>query len=447
MTPNILIGNGILVTRDPSNPYIEKGAVLIEGTHIKAVGTTQELKAFLDDEVTYIDANNMLIMPGYINAHHHAYSAFARGMAIENNHPKDFLEILEGTWWHLDKNLSLKATYDSGIATFISSIKNGVTTVIDHHASYKATTGSLTELSKAADLLGLRVCLSYEISDRNGPEHMMEAVDESFEYAKKVSERQDHMQKALIGLHASFTLPDDVLSLCREKNFQGLGYHVHVAEGAYDQTYTMEKYDCTVVERLTHQGILNENALAGHCIHISESDRALLKASGTTVVHNPQSNMGNAVGAADILTMMAMDIPVCLGTDGYTNDMLESAKTAMILQKHTHQNPDCGFVETAKMLFENNASLASKIFDESLGVLKAGSAADVIIVDYTPYTPLCENNIDGHLIFGVNGLNTDTTIVNGKILMRNKKMLIDDEALYKSCRESSKKVWRNLNER
>ena len=446
MTSNILIGNGILVTRDPSNPYIENGAVLIEGTHIKAVGTTQALKKNYG-EATYIDAHNMLIMPGYINAHHHAYSAFARGMIIVDNHPKDFLEILEGTWWHLDNNLSLKATYDSGIATFISSIKNGVTTVIDHHASYKASKGSLTELSKAADLLGLRVCLSYEISDRNGTEQMMKAVKESFDFALKVSERQDHMQKALIGLHASFTLPDEVLTLCREKNTQGIGYHVHVAEGAYDQTYTMEKYDCTVVERLTRQGILNENALAGHCIHISQTDRELLKASGATVVHNPQSNMGNAVGAADILTMMAMDIPVCLGTDGYTSDMLESAKTAMILQKHTHQNPDCGFAETAKMLFENNADLASKIFEERIGVLKPGSAADVIIVDYTPYTPLNKNNIDGHLIFGVNGQNTDTTIVNGKILMKNKKILIDDGALYKSCRETSEKVWRNLNER
>lgn len=447
MQKRILIGNGRLVTRDPNQPYIENGALLIEGAYIKAIGTTKAFKAdMLEEDVDFIDAKGKLIMPGYINAHHHAYSAFARGMVLEGNHPSDFLEILEGTWWKLDNHLDLKATYDSGIATFLGSIQNGVTTVVDHHASYKAIKGSLKALSNAAELTGQRVCLSYEISDRNGVEKMLEAVEESFEFAAEMSTRSDNMQKALIGLHASFTLPDQVLKLCREKNSSGIGYHVHVAEGLYDQEYTLNKYGLTVVSRLIKEGILNENALAGHCIHITEEDMNLLKSSGTTVVHNPQSNMGNAVGAPNILGLMDKDIPVCLGTDGYTNDMLESAKTAMILQKHLHQNPDRGFVEAAKMLFENNAKLASKIFGETIGVLKPGAAADVIIVDYKSYTPVNSHNIDGHLIFGVNGHNTDTTIVNGKVLMRNKNLLIDDEAFYTSCRETSEKVWRNINE-
>ena len=445
MNSRLLIGNGILITRDPKQPWFEDGAVYIEGKHIKAVGRTSDLKCQHPD-AQYLDAGGKLIMPGYINAHHHAYSAFARGMAIEGNHPKHFLEILEGTWWKLDNHLTLKATYDSGIATFLSCIQNGVTTVIDHHASYKATRGSLTELSKAAELTGIRACLSYEISDRNGREKMIEAVEETFEFIDNTLTRKDGMLKSMVGLHASFTLPDDVLALCKQKNTSGAGYHIHVAEGVYDQEFTQEHFGSSVVERLTHLGILSQNSIAGHCIHISETDMDLLKQSQTTVVHNPQSNMANAVGAPDVLTMMDKGILVCLGTDGYTNDMLESAKNAMILQRHKHQNPDRGFLEASKMLFENNSILASKIFDETLGVLKPGAAADVIIVDYKPFTPLNQNNIDGHMIFGVSGQNTDTTIVNGKLLMQNKRILIDDEALFKACIATSKEVWRNLNE-
>lgn len=447
MTEKILIKNGKVITRDPENPFIEKGGLLIEKSDIKRVGTDDDLKVFEDEHTTVIDARGKLIMPGYINAHHHAYSAFARGMVIEGNHPKDFLEILEGTWWHLDQHLTLKATYDSGIATFLGCIQNGVTTVLDHHASYGATRASLTQLSKAADLIGIRACLSYEISDRHGQEQMLEALEESFEFADAMMARNDHMQKALIGLHASFTLPDQVLDRCQKANVHKLGYHVHVAEGLYDQTFTKATYGMGVVERLKKHGILGQDTLAGHCIHISEEDMDLLKDLETTVVHNPQSNMGNAVGAPDVLTMMDKGIRVCIGTDGYTNDMIESTKTAMILQRHLHANPDRGFLEASKMLFENNAHLASKIFGKTIGMLKSGASADVILVDYHPYTPLNENNIDGHLIFGTNGLNTDTTIVNGRILMQDKKIKMEYLSLFDDCRETSEEVWRHLNER
>ncbi len=475
MSQMLLIGNGVLITRDPANPFIEKGGLLLEDNLIKEVGDSNELKSKYP-EVPYMDAEGMLIMPGYINAHHHIYSAFARGMNIPDNHPLDFLEILKGTWWKLDRTLSLQATYDSGIATYLECIQNGVTTVVDHHASYNSITKSLEALSEAAGLLGVRTCLAYEISDRDGQEKMLEAIQESFDFAeqlersnrpsqeedteqqnteeqKNIKEQQKttkqsdgSMQRALIGLHASFTLSDETLALCRERNTKNIGYHVHVAEGAYDQEHCLKEYGCTVVERLKKQGILNEHAVAGHCIHITESDMDLLKETGTTVVHNPQSNMGNAVGAPDVLTMMDKGIPVCLGTDGYTSDMLESAKTAILLQKHRSKNPDRGFAEAAKMLFQNNAVFASGLFGTTLGVLQTGAAADVILVDYKPYTPLTKENIDGHLFFGVSGRNTDTTIINGKVLMRHKKLKADVDTLYKSCRKTSAQVWRELYE-
>ncbi|WKY46883.1 putative aminohydrolase SsnA [Eubacteriaceae bacterium ES3] len=439
----ILIGNGRLITRDPLRPFLKNGALVIDANHIEEVGETQVLLQKYPGS-DYIDAQGMFIMPGYINAHHHIYSAFARGMSIPDNHPQNFLEILEGTWWNLDRHMTLEETYNSGIAAYLECIRNGVTTLIDHHASYKEVTGSLYALEKAAALTGVRTCLSYEISDRDGKEKMLQAVEESFDFAESLE--NSTMIETLIGLHASFTLSDETLKICKERNSRKIGYHVHVAEGLYDQEHSLKEYGCSVVERLKRFDILNENTLAGHCVHISKEDMDILKESGVTVIHNPQSNMANAVGVPDVLRMIDKGITVCLGTDGYTFDMLESAKAALVLQKHQSGNPDRGFAETSAMLFENNARIASKIFGETLGIIKEGAAADVIIVDYRPYTPLNESNIDGHLFFGITGNHTDTTIINGKVLMRHKKMMADTENLSAKCVESAAELWRKLYE-
>ncbi len=473
MNQKLLIGNGTLITRDKMNPFIPNGGLLLEDGLISELAVNEDAVRHLkkaNPDAEYMDARGMLVMPGYINAHHHCYSAFARGMSIPGNHPSDFLEILKGTWWKLDQKLDLKATYDSGIATFADCIRNGVTTVIDHHASYGAVTGSLQAMSEAADLLGIRTCLAYEISDRDGKAKMQEALQESFDFVNYLKIREsiaekagvsnnntvlstsglslipEGMQRTLIGLHASFTLSDQTLALCRKTNESDIGYHIHVAEGAYDLEQCQREYNCTVVERLQKEGILKENTLAAHCIHITESDMDLIRDAKTMVVHNPQSNMGNAVGAPDVLTMLDKGILVCLGTDGYTSDMMESAKTAVILQRHRSHNPDRGFTETVRMLFENNAVLATRLFGRTIGVLKKQAAADIILVDYKPYTPLNEQNFNGHLFFGVNGMNTDTTIINGKVRMRNKKLLTDTDGLFESCKKTSARVWEQLYE-
>ena len=163
----ILIVNGILITRDNDNPYIENGAVYTEGNRIIAVGTDEELRKKYHD-AQYVDARGMLIMPGFINMHEHIYSAFARGINIPGDQPEEFLGILEHTWWNIDRHLLLENTYYSAVMTYIECIKNGVTFVNDHHASYGEIKGSLFEIAKAAERLGVRTCLAYEISDRDG---------------------------------------------------------------------------------------------------------------------------------------------------------------------------------------------------------------------------------------------------------------------------------------
>ncbi|MFV0465508.1 MAG: putative aminohydrolase SsnA [Lachnospiraceae bacterium] len=440
----LLIGNGPLITRDIEHPFYANGAVVIQDERILDAGSLEQMKRTYPI-AEFHDAAGKLIMPGYLDTHEHIYSAFARGGAIAPVAPNGFLAILNEIWWKLDSHLLLEHTYYSAVMTYLECIRNGVTFVNDHHASYGQIRNSLFRIADAAALLNIRTCLAYEISDRNGIAARNEAITESMEFADYTCKNPSNMLSSMIGLHASFTLSDETLSICRRENTHNLGYHIHVAEGAEDEMDSQRRYHKSVTRRLVDEEILNSKSVAGHCIHISETDRKLLRDCGVMVVHNPESNMGNAVGTPNILKFFEEGILTGLGTDGYTHDMLESLKVAQILMKHDQHRSDIGFTEACRMLFLNNAVIAGTILQDKIGILKKGALADLILVDYTPATPLNEGNMDGHLMFGVQGSMTDTTMINGTFVMKNRKILTADETLLLSeCRRSAEDLWRQL---
>lgn len=440
----LLIGNGRLITRDHGS-YFEDGAVVTEGNVVREVGTTSDMKAKYP-EATWIDAHGGVIMPGLINTHNHIYSAFARGLSINGYNPKNFNDILEGMWWKIDRKLTHENNRLSAYAVYIDCIKNGVTTVFDHHASYFDIPGSLDDIAGAAKSLGVRTNLCYEVSDRDGEKKMMEAVLENERMILAAEADSSDMLKGMMGLHAAFTLSDRTLALCREHTPASTGFHVHTAEGPGDLMDSLHKYGKRIVNRLFDCGILGEKTIAVHCVHINKAEMELLKATDTMVVHNPESNMGNAVGCGPVIQMFAEGLLLGLGTDGYTNDMLESYKVGNIIHKHHLCDPTVAWGEIPAMLFENNARIADRFYNKPLGVLKPGAYADIIIADYDPLTPMNGGNCNSHILFGMNGRSVVTTICNGNVLMLDRKLLaVDEAAVMAECRESAQKLWTSIN--
>lgn len=440
----LLIGNGRLLTRDQGN-YIENGAVAIEGNLILEVGETAKLKQKYP-QAEWIDADGGVIMPGLVNTHNHIYSAFARGLSIKGYNPHDFNDILEGMWWKIDRLLTKENDSLSAQAVYIDCIKNGVTTVFDHHASYLDIPGSLDTIADAAKALGVRTSLCYEVSDRDGKAKMTEAVLENERIILRANADESDMLKGMMGLHAAFTLSDETLAICNKHTPAYTGAHIHVAEGPGDQVDSLHKYGKRIVERLYENGILGEKTLAIHCVHVSTAEMAILKQTNTMVVHNPESNMGNAVGCGPVIRLFQEGIMLGLGTDGYTNDMLESYKVGNIIHKHNLCDPTVAWGEIPTMLFENNPRIAGRFFKKPLGVLKAGAYADVIVTDYDPLTPMDGGNANGHILFGMNGRSVVTTVCNGKVLMKDRKVLVADEKLVmKECRKSATKLWQSIN--
>ncbi len=441
----LLIGNGRVITRDAQAPFIEDGAVAIEGTEIKGVGSTAELKEAWPD-AEYIDAKGRVIMPAFINTHEHIYSAMARGLSIKGYHPKGFLDILDGQWWTIDRHLTLEQTKYSAYDTFLSCIKNGVTTVFDHHASFGQVKGSLFTIADVAKELGVRACLCYEVSDRDGREKAREAVEENAEFIRYALKDETDMLAGMMGMHAQFTISDATMELAASRKPDGVGYHIHVAEGIEDLHDCLAKYGKRIVDRLMDWGILGDKTLLGHCIYINGHEMDLLKETDTMVVHNPESNMGNACGCPPTMELVRRGVLTGLGTDGYTHDMTESYKVANVLHKHHLCDANAAWAEVPHMLFENNARIANRYFKAPLGVLKEGAAADVIVVDYDPPTQMDASNINGHILFGMCGSDVVTTIGNGRILMQDREIKVADAAAVRAkCREVSAGLWKSIN--
>ncbi|MCI8872831.1 MAG: putative aminohydrolase SsnA [Lachnospiraceae bacterium] len=441
----LIVGNGKVITRDSDLPFMEQGAVAIEGTRIAQVGPEQELKAKYPD-AEYIDAKQGVIMPAFINAHEHIYSAMARGLGIKGYNPKGFLDILEGQWWTIDRNLTMEQIKYSAMETILAGIKNGVTTIFDHHASFGQIKGSLFTIAEAAKELGMRACLCYEISDRGGKEKARESVMENTEFIRYALKDDTDMIAGMMGMHAQFTISDETMELAAANKPEEAGYHIHVAEGIEDLHDCLKKYGKRIVDRLMDWGILGEKTLLGHCIYINSHEMDLVKDTDTMVVHNPESNMGNACGCPPALELVKRGIVTGLGTDGYTHDMTESFKVANVLHKHHLCDANAAWGEVPKMLFEHNAAIAGRYFSAPLGVLKPGAAADVIVVDYDPPTRLDESNCSGHILFGMTGRDVITTIGNGKVLMKDREIKVaDTKEVMAKCRESSAKLWKSIN--
>jgi cytosine/adenosine deaminase-related metal-dependent hydrolase len=199
-----------------------------------------------------------------------------------------------------------------------------------------------------------------------------------------------------------------------------------------------------VVHRLHEAGILGPQTIVAHGVHLDPAEMLLLRDSGTWLTHQPRSNMNNAVGAADVDGMLRLGIPVCLGNDGFSNNMWAEWKAAYLLHKVAHRDPRrANGMDIAQMAVYNNAALAQTFWPNlPIGRLAEGAAADIIFVDYQPTTPLSAGNLPWHILFGFESSMVTTTIVNGRVLMQDRQMLtLDEAAITARSRELAAQVW------
>jgi putative selenium metabolism protein SsnA len=444
----MLITNANIITWESPNRILENHALYIEGDHIKEIGTTKALTTKYP-KVKTTDANGQYVMPGGICAHTHFYGAFARGMAIPGPAPKDFPEILKKLWWPLDRSLDAEAVRYSALVCLVDAIKHGTTTLIDHHASPNFIDGSLDLIADAVDKSGLRGVLCYEVTDRDGNDKANAGINENVRFLKRLASNPHPRLAATFGLHASLTLSGATLQACRAAVPEGTGFHIHTAEHESDEYDSLSKSNMRVIDRLLKHNILGPKTITAHGVHFDVREMEILKETETWLSHQPRSNMNNAVGVAQIESMMRLGIKVCLGNDGFTNSMWDEWKTAYLLHKIENRDPRrMGGYDVTQMAIYNNSALANMFFpSSSIGQIIPGAAADLIFVDYKPFTPLTDGNLPWHIIFGFQQSMVTTTIAAGKVLMKDRKLLTLDEAeIAEHAREIAPRIWKRYEE-
>jgi putative selenium metabolism protein SsnA len=460
----ILLCNGILI--DPfNNKVIENGGILYnEDGIILGIDTTDNLrkKAFELTEIEkkldlkIVDVKGKTILPGIVCAHHHFYSSFARGLGIKNYNPKNFVDILNQLWWRLDNQLSKEEIYYSAVVALIDCLRHGVTTVIDHHESQNFQLGSLEQIFHAVEFVGLRASLCLGVSDRFGKgedgikenENFLNKINSlKFEEKNKTVDNTTKISSSLInamvGLHASFTVEDKTLEkISQLKEKYNVGIHTHCAEDLFDEEDCVKKYGIRVVERFKKFNLLGPKTILAHCVHINEKEMEIISETETNVVVNPESNMNNAVGCADVLKMLSYEINVGLGTDAMSSDMLSTARSLFLIQRHVKQDSTVGFVESVDMLFKNNLKIVENIFGKEYNKFKVGQCLDAVVFNYIPPTPITDKNFYGHLLFGILYSSVDTVIVNGKTLLKDGCIEhFSEKDVLKEARKVAEKFW------
>ena len=440
----MLITNAKLITWGKENQILTDHAIYIDGNKITEIAPEKELVQRYPD-AERVDAQGQYVMPGNICGHTHFYGAFARGLAIPGDAPKNFPEILDRLWWALDKSLDKDGVKYSALVCLVDAVKHGTTTLIDHHASPNAIDGSLDLIADAVDQAGVRASLCYEVTDRDGDAKMQAGIDENVRFIKRVQAEGNERLGAAFGLHAGLTLSDASLERCAEALPSGSGFHIHAAEDLSDQDDSLSKSGLRVIDRLDKFGILSDKSIVAHAIHVDAREVQLLANSGTWVTHQPRSNMNNAVGVANVESMMRAGVNVALGNDGFMNAMWSEWKTAYLLHKSENRDPRrMGGYDVTKLAVENNAKLAGMFFPNApLAELSEGAYADLIFVDYHPFTDMTAGNLPWHILFGFHESMITTTIVGGKMLMKNRELLtLDEEEIAAKAREVSAKTWK-----
>ena len=413
---NILINNGIILPMNASNedkPYFN-GYVGIEGERIAFVSSNpDEAKAFLakhKDDCTQIDASGKVVMPGLINTHTHVAMALLRG--ISDDVP--LMEWLEQHIWPIEGKMGYQEVYDGARLGILEMLMGGTTTFVDMYPYEEA-------IAEAAESAGIRAVVSPCPMD-----FRMEHFENDWRQVKKRFSGS-RLVTMWMGPHAVYTLSGEHLqrSISLSKEL-GIGSHVHLAETQTEQDNCMAQHGMSPTEYLEKEGMFSTKTLAAHCVVMSDHDIEILARHGVSVAHNPQSNMKLASGIAPVRKMLDAGINVAIGTDGASSnndlDMWEEMRTASLLQKVATMDPCAIPAYTAlQMATVNGAKAIGR--EGKLGVLAAGAFADILLVDIEKAHLYPHTNLISELVYSTHASDVDTVIVNGKIVVKNRKCL------------------------
>jgi len=442
---SILVKDGIIVTMDSDRRILSDCSIVVDEGKIRAIGKTKDIiRDWKHDET--VDASGGIVMPGLICSHTHLYGMLLRGASLSVPPPTDFTQILQRVWWPVDESLTLDDAYESALVGCLEFLKTGTTTFADTYSGPNSIEGVLDRIAGAVDEVGIRGLIAFEATERHSKEEGERGVQENVRFARKMRQQRRSKVMPLFSLHASFTVTDELIkSVRRLASELAVPVTIHTSEGLGDLQHNMVRYGKRTVERLRDDGLLAPDVVLAHCVHVNDAELDIVAASGAKVAHNPMSNMLNAVGVAPVLSMLRRGITVGLGNDGYIFDGFENMRAAYLVHRVVSSDPNAIDPYTIlEMATVRGAQLYG--LDKELGSIEAGKQADLTVIkpDILP-TPLTSDSVVGHLINTVDGDDVKTVMVDGRVVMRDRKILTaDEDEAQKKAQEAAAGLWERL---
>ena len=424
---DIIIKNAYVLTMDPDAGDLKNGTVVIEDGKITEIG--EKTKESAD---TVIDAKGSVVMPGLANTHTHAAMTLFRGYADD----LQLAEWLEKHIWPAEAQLKAEDVYKGSLLACLEMIRSGTTSFADMYFF-------MDETAKAVEASGLRASLSHGLIELWNEEKGEADLKEGKRFVRAWQGAAGGRIKTMYGPHAPNTCSEEFLAKVKEEaRRDGAGIHIHVLETEAELNAMKERYGKCSVHLLEDLGFLGPDVLAAHCVWLSDGDIEILRKRGVNVSHNPISNMKLASGIAPVCKMLEKGMNVTLGTDGCASnnnlDLFEEMKTAALLHKVSTGNPTA---LPARQVLEMATVNGAKALGTETGMLKVGKKADVIIVDMKkPHLTPCFD-IPSHLVYSAKGCDVRTTIVDGKVLMDNYRVLaLDEEKVMEDARKAAEEL-------
>lgn len=413
----LLIKNATVVTMTETNQLSNNCSIAIQDSYIHSIGSAESILADFKPDQT-IDAKGMVALPGLVNCHTHAAMTLLRGYADD----LPLMPWLETKIWPFEEHLTAEDVYWGTMLAIVEMIKSGTTTFIDMYFF-------MDKVAQAVEETGIRAVLSRGMVGFNP--NAQTALEESKSFTETWHGTANGRITTMLGPHAPNTCPPDylkkVLAVAEQLN---VGIHIHIAETLSEVESIAKDYGKTPVEYLQDTGLLSRPTVGAHCVHLSDNDIAILKSNDVRVAHNPESNMKLASGIAPIPKLMAAGITVGLGTDGASSnndlDLLAEMKSASFLQKVATMDPTVLPAYTSLELATINGAKVLRL-DQEIGTLEPGKKADIILFDFEQPHLYPQHDIFAHLTYAAQSADIKTVIIDGKILMKDRKMVALDE--------------------
>ena len=431
---DLVIANGTVVTMDPAGRVLRPGSLAIDGTDIVAIDRPEIIRQRFRGTDT-IEAWGSVIMPGLINTHTHAPMVMYRGLADD----LALMEWLQKYIFPAEAKTVTPAFVRAGTRlAALEMIQSGTTTYADMYYFEE-------EIAKETKAAGLRGVLGQTIIQFPAPDAKTPADGLARAEAFLKDWKDDPLITPAVAPHAMYTLDGPTLMACRElaKRYN-VPTIIHLAETEAEAHTAQERFKSSPVAYLESLGFFGPGVLAAHGVWVSPPEIAILKSRGVAVSHNPESNMKLASGTAPVPAYLAAGVPLGLGTDGAASnndlDMFEAMRVASFLHKLTANDPTVVGARTALEMATIGGARALGM-DRRIGSLEPGKRADVLVVSMSSARQTPMYDPISHLVYTTRGDDVQVTIVNGRVLMRGRKVLtLDEQSVLKEARLLSEKV-------